>query len=280
MQPTSSLYERSLASLTALNAEQAWRLTPAQCATRAAALAALLPADCDERYIRAALTHYHHDHELVTALCDHRHPDHDQAWHDWMPRAAMFLHRAGLTWSYDRAIDAEDLMQVARLALLQALPRFRYASSFSTWAYQVTVRSVRRHLRDQLAQKRAMQPVSLDAEPGEAAIGAAEFPANEATARVLVEQILGLLSANAGRRQARIFWLWAVADLRVEEIAQQVGLSVPRVRALLGQARAYLRQHPAICEWDGAQACAPDESLRSIAPPGQGVAAAVLVTAL
>jgi RNA polymerase sigma factor (sigma-70 family) len=171
-------------------------------------------------------------------------------WTSWMAQVLLILRKAGLDWSSDMLFDGEDLAQIARIELVRAIASFHYASRFSTWAHQVIVRSVQRAIRDRQALKRAIRPASLDQLPHvDASIGDAEHPESAAAARVLAERIAAVLEEQADQRLARIFHLWAVADLRVEEIGKIVHLHPSRVRALLLQARQILRDAPEIQSW-------------------------------
>jgi RNA polymerase sigma factor (sigma-70 family) len=155
-----------------------------------------------------------------------------------------------MAWSDDAAIDVDDLSQIARIELLRSLGSYRYASRFSTWVTQVVIRSVRCAIRDGRALKRHGRSLSLD-QPGvpDAAISVAEAPDSVSGANLLAEQIDTVLSQSADARLARIFRLWAVADLSTAEIGALVKLHPSRVRALLLQARLALRQHPEIQTW-------------------------------
>ncbi|MDQ2998922.1 MAG: sigma-70 family RNA polymerase sigma factor, partial [Chloroflexota bacterium] len=191
---------------------------------------------------------------LVQALLRREHAGHDAAWMVWFGHVLAILRHAGLAWSNDASIDLEDLAQVARAELARALPSFRYASRFSTWAHQVIVQSTQRYIRDRQALKRAGRPDSLEqllAE--EQPVIDKEQPDAEAEARVLAALIDTILSAQPDQRFAIIFRLWAQHDMRVEEIGQRVQLSPSQVRVLLKRIRELLQQHPSITTWEDDQ---------------------------
>jgi RNA polymerase sigma factor (sigma-70 family) len=209
-----------------------------------------MPEDCADDQLRKIIINYHADHALVEALRDRQHHRHEVVWTSWIAQVLPILRRAGLDWSSDLLFDSEDLAQIARAELVRAITSYHYASRFSTWAHQVIVQSVQRAIRDRHALKRAIRPDSLDQLPRvDASIGDAEHPESAAAARVLAERIAAVLEEQADQRLAQIFHLWAVADLRVEEIGKIVHLHPSRVRALLLQARQILRDAPEIQSW-------------------------------
>ncbi len=167
-----------------------------------------------------------------------------------MAQVVPILRSAGLYWSNDAAVDAEDLAQNARAALAEALPRFRYASHLSTWTYGVVVQSAKRFVRDQNRLKRAVRPVSLDqlALPDQP-LPAAEQPETIVAARELIAQIDAVLAATGDERFVAIFRLWAQHDWRAEDIGRRVGLSASRVRTLIQSICGTLQQSSAIQAW-------------------------------
>lgn len=250
MEAWADLAARCAAMLALLNVELGWRLSADECATYCAALAGLIEHTCLDARLRQAIVCYHLDHALVEALADRLHHQHDPSWAAWMERVLAILRGAGLAWSDDAAIGADDLAQVARAELARALPGFRYGSRFSTWSHQVIVRSVRRYLRDLRAHKRAARPASLDRSCApEPPVDSREHPEALADARVLAALIDSILAEQPDKRLAEIFRLWAHADLQVEEIGRRVRLSQSQVRLLLGRIREVLRNDPSISEW-------------------------------
>lgn len=236
--------------LTLLNDELGWRLSAVAQQRYCIALAALFPSTSSVTFVRRVLVNYHTDHVQVEAMRYATHAQHDAAWHAWMPQVLAILRSAGLGWPTEAAYDLEDLAQVARAELLRALPSYRYASRFSTWAHQVIVQSVRRYRRDLGALKRAGRPQSLEALPEiEIPIGSTIHPEAIAEARALLQMIDARLFTQPDRRLREIFRLWVVEDLRVEEIGRQVQLSASQVRALISHIRQILRDDPAIGTW-------------------------------
>ncbi|MEI7769982.1 MAG: sigma-70 family RNA polymerase sigma factor [Chloroflexales bacterium] len=236
--------------IAALSAEYGWELSAEGVERYALALRLLLPDTCDETLLRRVCSYYHADHQLVDVLRDSRRHCHSEQWVAWMGQVVEILRKAGLYWSSDSAVDSDDLAQVAQVALVASLQSFAYRSSFATWAHTVAVQSVRRHIRDSLAKKRAQRPESLDSSPDlDAPARDEDEPEQQALNHVLIDEICSTLLQCGDTRLAFVFHLWAVNDRSTEEIGKRIHLHPSRVRALLAQARAILQQHPAIQTW-------------------------------
>jgi RNA polymerase sigma factor (sigma-70 family) len=246
------LKTRCQASIAALDEEQRWGLSTVELQAYSSDIVRFLPDSCSESQIRMVAVNYHRDHAFVQTLLEPNDEQHSATWAKWMSQVIRILHHAGLARSGNVMQSSEDLTQIALIALVQALPRFRYASRFSTWAYQVIVQSVQRYLRYQHAAKRAVHPDPLELSPAyDIPIREAEHPTSVTEARVLAELIERLLAAQPDRRLVRIFRLWAYDDARVEEIGRQVHLSPARVHVLINQIRHLLRANPDILAWAG-----------------------------
>lgn len=250
MQPESTLKVRCREELDTLTSVRGWCLNEAERQTLVAGLLPYLAPHCSDAELSCSIIAYYADHELVEALRNRMHPNHDDAWTDWMRQVLMILHCNRLAWSGDAAADCDDLAQVARMELVRALPKFRYASRFLTWAHQVVVLSVKRYLRDSYARKRAVRPESLDLLSIRVDLATESAVMDQAVeARLLIDRVEAILTSYPDERMIEIFWLWACADQRVEEIGGQMQLSVSRVRTLLANLRSYLCQHPEIRDW-------------------------------
>lgn len=227
-----------------------WLLGPSAREHYVAVLVPLLEGLPEERW-PAIAANYHADHIIVAALRDADHPDHDSVWTRWCAQVIGVLRRTGRGWSTDATLEIDDLAQAARIALLQALPTYRYRSRFSSWAFSVVDRCGRDQLRAARAQRRAGDTVSLDG------VADASQPSDlsaaheqSAHARLLAERIAVVLSSHPDRRLAHIFHLWAVEDRTSAEIGQIVNLHESRVRALLKLARELLRADPELQDWN------------------------------
>lgn len=251
MGTTSQKEQRSWAILVELNTQLGWGLGKDTLAGYAQSLNRCIVDGDSDAQLQRVVYNYHTDHVLVEALSQHDHREHAAMWERWATLARPIVRRAGLIWEFDSAVSLEDLVQVASMELARALPRYRYASRFSTWAHQVVVQSVLRYLRGLRAQKR-YNPLSA-AENSIAQFAPAHLdPEAHMQGSALFELVCDLLRAQADPRLTHIFFLWAVADCRVSDIGPQVGLSESRVRVLLNQSRRILAASPAVREWAGA----------------------------
>lgn len=250
MEDHRSSHDRCATMVAALNTELSWHLNRDDQQRYTESLLHYLPVPCSDAQLRQLVTCYHLDHALVQALQDRQHEQHNAIWQSWMPQVIRILRHTGLTNSDDLSFDAEDLAQVARAELARALPGFRYASRFSTWAHQVIIHSVQRTLRDARAAKRAGYPASLEQFSHiDAPIPDEDHPEILVAAQELAALIDTVLAEQADPRLVSIFKLWAEADLAVPEVGRRVGLSAARIRVLLHQIRHLLQHHPAIKAW-------------------------------
>ncbi|MEI6776705.1 MAG: sigma-70 family RNA polymerase sigma factor [Chloroflexales bacterium] len=240
----------ALLMFAALNAEHGWELSAADVERYALALCILLPDTCPETVLRRVCVYYHADHQLVEALRNNHDPNHNESWIMWAGQVCEILRKAGLSWSSDSAVDSDDLVQVAQMAIMISLPSFAYRSSFVTWAHAVIIQSVRRHIRDSRAKKRAQRPDSLDSTPdGATPVHDEEGPEQQVLTKILIDQTHAVILQARDERMALIFHLWAVEDRSTKEIGTLVHLHPSRVRALLALTRTLLLQHPAIQTW-------------------------------
>jgi RNA polymerase sigma factor (sigma-70 family) len=234
-----------------LNQELGWHLDAQEQERYEANLQRHLPQQYTQEQLRKIILNYHVDHALVEALQDNQHPQYEARWTAWFAQVQPILHKARLDWSSDLLFDEDDLAQLARAELVQAIGNFHFASRFSTWATKVIVQSVQRVIRDGYALKRAIRPDSLDQHRQvDVFIDDAEHPESAAGGHVLIKQVAVILEREADQRLAQIFRLWAVYDLRIEEIGKIMHLHPSRIRALLQQARQILREAPEIQSWN------------------------------
>ncbi len=252
MKPSETLQARCIATVADLNQRQGWDLSLETQQEYKVDLLRCLPEDVDDDKLRSIVVIYHEDHELVHALQNCSHIDNNLAWIEWMNKAAAFLQHAGLFWSRDVAVDADDLAQMALADLIGSINSFRYESHFSTWAYRVIVRSAQRHIRHLNAQKRNGITVSYE-QLSETANDVESHPDILVENALFVAFMVEVLKAEAnnGERLARIFQLWFDDKMSPEEIAKHMHLSASRVRSLLKYARSLLIRHAAIRDWYG-----------------------------
>jgi RNA polymerase sigma factor (sigma-70 family) len=234
-----------------LNHEREWLLSPNDEQLLAASVLPYLPDECSEARLIQTVTAYYHDHQLVAALHHPNHADHNTAWEAWRSQVAAILRHANLLWSSDQAIDEDDLIQMACTELANALPKFRYASRFSTWARTVVVQRIQRHVRDSLARKRAQRPQSLDDDTVEmsAVLDTSEPIVTQAEASALSQMIESLLAAHPDQRLTTIYQLWIEQDQRIEDIGNLIHVHPSRIRQLIGHMRHFLREHAEFQAW-------------------------------
>jgi RNA polymerase sigma factor (sigma-70 family) len=236
----------------ALNDELGWHLEVERQRAYVAALLQYLPTSPPEMELRRVVIAYHHDHGLIRALCDHASPQYEAVWTQWCTQVIRILRHQGLGAPGDALTDTQDLAQTALEELVRALPSYRYASRFSTWAYTVISRSAQRYLRDRYAAKRSSKSESLEWQHElELALGAADSPEAQSEARALSGLIAALLDSHGDRRMAEMFRLWAIEDQRLADIARRMRLSPARVSVMIEQICQLLRQDPAILAWLG-----------------------------
>lgn len=242
--------EHCATTIAALNAELEWQLTADHQRFYVAALLQCgAPPSVDSDLRRLAIR-FHQEHTIVEALRDRAHPQHEAVWEQWCSQALRILRHQGLGVPGDALTDIHDLAQVALEGLVRALPSFRYASRFSTWAYTVISHSAQCHLRDLHAAKRSGPTASID-QPDALDVAAPEVdqPEAHAEARVLAALIDAVLADQPDQRWRTIFQLWMYEDQRLADIARNVGISASRVSVLLDQIILLLRQHPKLMAW-------------------------------
>jgi RNA polymerase sigma-70 factor (ECF subfamily) len=133
--------------------------------------------------------------------------------------------------------DARDVVQEAYLRAWKGLPQFRGDAQFGTWMYRITANAaytvIKRRRRHRVEALDAMveEPIELhvDAQPE----GAAESAALLARLSVALEQLPPKLRV--------LVVLKDVYGLSHEEIAEELGISVPAAKVRLHRGRKRLR---------------------------------------
>lgn len=242
--------EHCAAIVAALNAALEWQLTADRQHAYVVALLQCGALPLAESDLRRLVITFHQDHTLVDALRDRAHPQHDAVWAQWCSQALRILRHQGLGAPGDALTDIHDLAQVALEDLVRALPSFRYASRFSTWAYTVIAHSAQCYLRYLHAAKRSGPTESIDQHDTlDVAARETDQPEVHAEARVLAALIDAVLADQPDQRWRTIFQLWMYKDQRLADIARNVGISASRVSVLLDQIILLLRQHPKLMAW-------------------------------
>jgi RNA polymerase sigma factor (sigma-70 family) len=248
---SNQLRARCLARIYYLDRELQWNLSTTEAELLASHVLPYMSPESSDVRLTQTITAYVEDHELVESLRNSNHPQHSAAWELWHRQVAAILGHANLLWSRDYAIDADDLVQIACTELAQALPRFRYASRFSTWARTVIVQRIQRHVRDSMAHKRAHRPESLDSDAvdSSALLDDAEPVESQVETGTLYHMIDALLADHPERRLQTIYRLWIQQDRRIEDIGAIMHVHPSRIRQLIGQMRRFLREHPDLQTW-------------------------------
>lgn len=130
------------------------------------------------------------------------------------------------------AADADDFAQEAWHAVLLRIHTFRGRSKFRTWLYRVVVNTALMQLRHRAAEARA---------EARYAIGAvrSNSPLDRQFGSVDPQLLDGVRALPPGRR--RIFWLIAVHDVSVADVAARYGIAPVTVRTQYLRARRALR---------------------------------------
>ncbi len=137
--------------------------------------------------------------------------------------------------------DAEEALQDAFVRAFNALPRFEWKSSFSTWFYRI----VYNVCATELGKKGEERHASIDAEdegeliveivstelPPDVALESSEFNA------IVLDEIERLPDAYGPT-----FTLFFVQDMSYDEIADVTGLPLGTIKARLFRARTLLRE--------------------------------------
>jgi len=138
--------------------------------------------------------------------------------------------------------EAEDLSQDVFVLVFQQIQSFRAASKFSTWLYTIAVRTALNHLRKQKAKKRAVYIKRFFGMEVEQEIRQTDFnhPGvildNKEYAAVLFKALQQL-----PENQRVAFLLVKTEDMRYEEVAEILGVSIKGVEGLMHRAKEKLR---------------------------------------
>ena len=133
--------------------------------------------------------------------------------------------------------DARDVVQESYLRAWKGLPRFRGDAQFSTWMYRITantaytvVKRRRRHRTDSLD---AMLDDPIELHPG-------TQPEDAAESGALLDRLSAGLEALPPKLRVLVV-LKDVYGLSHEEIAEELGISVPAAKVRLHRGRKRLR---------------------------------------
>lgn len=140
----------------------------------------------------------------------------------------------GIVWrlSGGQAARAEDLVQDAFIRAWQALPKFRFESSFSTWLHRLAVNTALMEIRSRSgAEDRETDDAALDRLAGQDTAGQ----------RMREQMDLERAVASLPERARAVLVLYDIEGWKHEEIAAELGMAVGSSKAQLHRARNLLR---------------------------------------
>jgi RNA polymerase sigma-70 factor (ECF subfamily) len=174
------------------------------------------------------------DHELVAAV---RNGDEAAAgaFHDRLrPRVEGTIRR--LIGSGDA--DQDDLGQLAMIALIEGIDRYRGECSLDAWASTVAAHVVYKHIRRRKLERRFFSP------PAESEPSSCLNPARALVARDLVRRARSLL-ADLSEEKAWTFLLHDVCGFDLREIAEITGVTATAAQGRLVRGRRELHERAA-----------------------------------
>lgn len=140
----------------------------------------------------------------------------------------------GVVWRLagGNAARAEDLVQEAFIRAWQALPQFRFQSTFSTWLHRLAVNTALMELRSRRG--------GLDLETDDSAL-AWQSSGDSAGQRTRERLDLERVIATLPERARAVLVLYDIEGWKHEEIAEELGMAVGSSKAQLHRARGLLR---------------------------------------
>ncbi|HZH42599.1 MAG TPA: sigma-70 family RNA polymerase sigma factor [Lysobacter sp.] len=126
---------------------------------------------------------------------------------------------------------AEDLTQEAFVRAWQALPAFRFESSFSTWLHRLAVNTALMELRSRRSRPREDDEDALET------VGIADSAGQRTALRMDLERAVATLPPRA----RAVLVLYDVEGWTHEEIAAELDIAVGSSKAQLHRARQLLR---------------------------------------
>ncbi len=134
-------------------------------------------------------------------------------------------------------VDTEDLGQLAMIALIESIDRYRAECSLDSWASAVTANIVYKHLRRRKLERRVFSPPP-DEPPSHL------NPARALVARDLVRRARKLL-AGLSEDKAWTFLLHDVCGFDLREIATITGVTIAAAQGRLVRGRRELHERAA-----------------------------------
>ncbi len=137
----------------------------------------------------------------------------------------------------NRSDVVDDLAQEIFIRVYQALPKFRFESSFYTWLYRIAVNKVRDEMRRKKAKKFLSLQKLMDDADTELTMKMAVQPEDHA-----MDEVIGKALDSLPEKFRLPVVLKDVDGLSYEEIAEVLECEVGTVKSRLSRARAQLRK--------------------------------------
>ena len=132
--------------------------------------------------------------------------------------------------------DARDAVADALAAVWRELPRLRDPLAFEAWSTRILVHACRRRLRGR--GRTRVRELSIDAAPGDVAVGSTVGPADDVADRVALERAFERLDADA----RAILVLHHLDGRGLTEVATILGIPVGTAKSRLFAARRALER--------------------------------------
>src|SRR5690349_10268656 len=158
-------------------------------------------------------------------------------------RYARRIHRLAFHYCQNTQ-DAEDLSQEVWLKAYQALPQFRFDSSFYTWLRRITINTFLNHRRSNFFRRRGQTTVvellQIDSDDSGELVGSSSASPENIYNKLLFENVLNAL-ADLTFSQRLAFLLRHYEGMSYEEIANAMNCSTGTVKKGVSRAIGKLR---------------------------------------
>ncbi len=143
------------------------------------------------------------------------------------------------------AVDADDAIQEALIAIVRGLPNFDGRSTFATWAYRVTTNSCLNEIRKQkrrhgihLVRSAGSAEVSVSNDVGDSIDLQTSSAIDSVVDRLDLDEALGALPLD----QRVVVVLRDICSLSYDEIAEVLDIAPGTVRSRISRGRTQLHQ--------------------------------------
>lgn len=168
------------------------------------------------------------------------------AFEELVRRYSETFHRVARGVVKDEA-EAQDVVQTAFLNMFHKLHTFQLGSSFKSWAYRVVMntglmRLRKRKTRAEVDLERAHPSSLSDSDPLDLSVAPSwSVRADRHLERVELAHLLHGAIQELPPKYHEVFVLREYEQLTLQEISQNLALSVPAVKSRLHRARHFLR---------------------------------------